>query len=181
MKTIFSYKPDIMKTRYIYSLILFFAIAFSFDGYAQPPRGGKGKPGQQRQPGKKKERVKQLKIAYFTEELDLTTEEAEKFWPIYNEMNEKIQEQKKKTKAATREIKDNYDTLSDAEVETKMNEALDARIKEAELQKEYLDKIGEVIGYKKAAKVVSLESQFKRELLKRLSEDQNNNSDGTEE
>ncbi len=171
-----------MKTRYIYSLIIFFALAFSFDGYAQPPRGGKGKPGQQRQPGaKKRERVKQLKIAYFTEELGLTSEEAEKFWPIYNEMNDKIQVQKKKTKAATREIKNNIDTMSDAEIEAKMNEALDARIKEAELQKEYLAKIGDVIGYKKAAKVVSLEAQFKRELLKRLAEDQNSDSNATEE
>jgi len=170
-----------MKTRYLFTLILLFVLTLSFDGYAQPPRSGKGKPGQQRQPGKKKERVKQLKIAYFTEQLDLSTEEAEKFWPIYNEMNEKVQEQKKKTRTATKYIRANLDTMSDAEVEAKMNEALNARIKEAELQKEYLGKIGTVIGYKKAAKVVSLEAQFKRELLKRLAEEQNGDSNATEE
>ena len=31
----------------------------------------------------KKEKVKALKVAYITEQLDLTTEEAQKFWPIY--------------------------------------------------------------------------------------------------
>jgi hypothetical protein len=173
-----------MKSRYLYSFVILFALLFTFDAYSQPPRGSRGKAGQQRQerqPGQKKERVQQIKIAYFTQELDLSSEEAEKFWPVYNEMNEKIQEQKKKTKAATREIKNNLETMSDTEVEAKMNEALDARIKEAELQKEYLSKIGDVIGYKKAAKVVSLESQFKRELLKRLSDEQNGDSNATEE
>lgn len=170
-----------MKSRYFYSLFILFAVLFTFDAYSQPPRGGRGQAGQQRKPDQKKERVQQIKIAYFTQELDLSTEEAEKFWPIYNEMTEKIQEQKKKTRAATREIKNNLETMSDSEVEAKMNEALNARIKEAELQKEYLSKIGKVIGYKKAAKVVSLESQFKRELLKRLADEQNGDSNATEE
>jgi len=146
-------------------------MAFSFDAYSQPPRGRK--PGQRQQ---KKERVKQLKIAYFTEELDLTEGEAEKFWPIYNEMEEKMKAEKKKKNTATNDIKNGFDTLSDAEIESKMKEALDARIEEAEVQKEYLVKIGDVIGFKKAAKVLSLEAQFKRELVKRLSNDTNDNS-----
>ncbi|MDC0257543.1 hypothetical protein OAK35_02250 [Crocinitomicaceae bacterium] len=160
-----------MNTRYFTPLLVILLMAFSFDAYSQPPRGRK--PGQRQQ---KKERVKQLKIAYFTEELDLTEGEAEKFWPIYNEMEEKMKAEKKKKNTATNDIKNSFDTLSDAEIESKMKEALDARIEEAEVQKEYLVKIGDVIGFKKAAKVVSLEAQFKRELIKRLSNDTNDNS-----
>lgn len=160
-----------MNTRYFTPLLVILLMAFSFDAYSQPPRGRK--PGQRQQ---KKERVKQLKIAYFTEELDLTEGEAEKFWPIYNEMEEKMKAEKKKKNTATNDIKNGFDTLSDAEIESKMKEALDARIEEAEVQKEYLVKIGDVIGFKKAAKVVSLEAQFKRELVKRLSNDTNDNS-----
>ena len=160
-----------MNTRYFTPLLVILLMAFSFDAYSQPPRGRK--PGQRQQ---KKERVKQLKIAYFTEELDLTEGEAEKFWPIYNEMEEKMKAEKKKKNTATNDIKNGFDTLSDAEIESKMKEALDARIEEAEVQKEYLVKIGDVIGFKKAAKVLSLEAQFKRELIKRLSNDTNDNS-----
>mmetsp|Transcript_22207 Transcript_22207/g.25250 ORF Transcript_22207/g.25250 Transcript_22207/m.25250 type:complete len:163 (-) Transcript_22207:181-669(-) len=160
-----------MNTRYFTPLLVILLMAFSFDAYSQPPRGRK--PGQRQQ---KKERVKQLKIAYFTEELDLTEGEAEKFWPIYNEMEEKMKAEKKKKNTATNDIKNGFDTLSDAEIESKMKEALDARIEEAEVQKEYLVKIGDVIGFKKAAKVLSLEAQFKRELVKRLSNDTNDNS-----
>jgi hypothetical protein len=161
-----------MNTRYFTPLLVILLMAFSFDAYSQPPRGRK--PGQRQQ---KKERVKQLKIAFFTEELDLTEDEAEKFWPIYNEMEEKVKVEKRKKVMATNAIKNGFDTMSDAEIETKMKEALDARISEAELEKEYLVKIGDAIGFKKAAKVVSLEAQFKRELVKRLTNDTNGNSE----
>jgi hypothetical protein len=32
----------------------------------------------------RREKVKALKVAFITEKLELTTEEAQKFWPIYN-------------------------------------------------------------------------------------------------
>ena len=37
-----------------------------------------------------RERIKAYKTAYITQELNLTSEEAEKFWPIYNEYDSKI-------------------------------------------------------------------------------------------
>ncbi|SDW32322.1 sensor of ECF-type sigma factor [Flavobacterium degerlachei] len=37
----------------------------------------------------KKEQIKALKVAYLTTELDLTTKEAEKFWPVYNTFDDK--------------------------------------------------------------------------------------------
>lgn len=33
-------------------------------------------------PQEKKDKIKALKVAYITEKLDLTTEEAQKFWPF---------------------------------------------------------------------------------------------------
>ena len=35
--------------------------------------------------GDKKERIKAYRVAFMTEELALTPEESEKFWPLYNE------------------------------------------------------------------------------------------------
>ena len=35
------------------------------------------------------EKFRSMKIAYFTEELEFTSQEAEKFWPIYNEYEKK--------------------------------------------------------------------------------------------
>ena len=44
--------------------------------YAQPPQG-------------KRDKVKSLKIAFISDELALTPQEAEKFWPIYNTFEDK--------------------------------------------------------------------------------------------
>ncbi len=131
------------------------------------------------QPKPKRERVMQLKIAYFTEQLALTTEQAEKFWPLYNEMNEKIREQKQQGRMATQSLQNNAETLTEEEFKQKTQKALNAAIEEAKLRKEYHEKIAAVIGYKKAAKLLSLEAQFKRELLKRLTEDDAPNTQDT--
>ena len=40
----------------------------------------------------KKEKIKALKIAYITEELELTSEEASKFWPLFNAYEDKQRE-----------------------------------------------------------------------------------------
>lgn len=37
-----------------------------------------------------KERIKAYRTAYITQELDLSSKEAEKFWPVYNEYDNKI-------------------------------------------------------------------------------------------
>ena len=49
---------------------------------------------------KRKEKVEALKRSFYSEKLELTPAEAEKFWPIYNEFAKKEQEMKK----ASREI-----------------------------------------------------------------------------
>ena len=36
----------------------------------------------------KREQIKTMKVAFLTTELDLTSAEAEKFWPLYNEQKE---------------------------------------------------------------------------------------------
>ena len=46
------------------------------------PQGGNGK--------NDGSRIEALKIAYLTKKLNLSTEEAQKFWPIYNKYSEEI-------------------------------------------------------------------------------------------
>ena len=39
---------------------------------------------------KSKEKIKAFKVSYLTQELNLTSENAEKFWPVYNKHQEKL-------------------------------------------------------------------------------------------
>ena len=45
-----------------------------------------------------KDRIEPLKIAYITQKLGLTSEEAQKFWPVYNKFNDDLQKLRSSTK-----------------------------------------------------------------------------------
>ena len=65
-----------MKTKFILPIILLFISTVSFSQDFK----------------EKREKVKALKVAYITEQLELTTEEAQKFWPLYNAFDDKQSE-----------------------------------------------------------------------------------------
>lgn len=117
---------------------------------------------------RKQEKIEQLKIAFITRELALTSDEAEKFWPLYNEMADALKAEKKIQRKIGKEIRAGQGQLSEADYKKKSLTILDSQIKEAQLKKEYHIKIASIIGYKKATKLLSLEQRFKRELLNRV-------------
>ena len=123
---------------------------------------------QKGEPGKKREKVEQLRVAYLTKHLELTTEEAEKFWPVYNEFTDKLRESKKTKMKLAKELKENVDNLKDSEIKTKTDAILSEEQKEVDLKREYNPKIAAVIGYKRTVKLVSLEREFRQELRKEL-------------
>jgi formate dehydrogenase maturation protein FdhE len=124
----------------------------------------------------RRETIEQLKIAFITKELDLTADQAEKFWPVYNEMSKKINEENKSRKKTAEDLRQNLETLSEEDIKTKTNSVLDNDIKAAQLKKDYNEKIAAIIGYKKATKLLSLEARFKRELLSKLKEQPQNSN-----
>lgn len=140
------------------SLLFIGVIAFS--STAQPPKEN----------ASKREKVEQLKIAYITKELNLTSEEAKAFWPLYNAMTDEISTERRKRRKLAQQLKANLETLSEEEIKTKTQEMLDSEIAESKLKKEHLEKIAGVVGYKKAVTLLALEQQFKKELLKRLNQ-----------
>ena len=121
----------------------------------------------------KKQKIEELKIAFITNELDLTSEEAQKFWPIYNELDDKLHAENRKQRDIHHDLESNAASYSEADFKSKSETMLASSIREAELIKEYHSKIAGAIGYKKATKLLSLEREFKRELLNRL-----NNQEG---
>lgn len=153
-----------MKTQNILrnSIVTITIALFSFYGFSQP--------GNARQ--SKKDKIEQLKIAFITQELDLSTDEAEKFWPVYNDMNDALKEEKKNRRTKVKELKDNFETLSEEDIKKKTMAILDSEIKEATLKKEHTEKIAKIIGYKKAVQLLNVEKRFKQELLKKLNERQ---------
>jgi len=129
--------------------------------------------------GKKpsKEKVKAMKVGYITEKLNLTTEEAQRFWPIYNEFDAKMDENRKSLRKIHK--KDvTLDEMTDADAGKMVDTHMALRQSELDIQKEYHAKFKTVLSIKKVAKLYKAEQDFKRDLLKKIKNHKGGDSKG---
>lgn len=117
------------------------------------------------QPG---EKVKQLKIAFLTEKLDLSVEEAQVFWPLYNEHEDKRDVLEKKIRQDYRKIKDTENQLSETDLISKLDRITKSRIEMAEMDTQFLKSCLPVLGAQKCSKLISAEEEFKKEIMREL-------------
>jgi hypothetical protein len=93
----------------------------------------------------KKEKIESFKVAFITQKLNLTTKEAQLFWPVYNEYLDKIEALKNARKKELRSANINIDTYSDKDLELMLDNEFLSKEKEVELGKEYFNKFKTVI------------------------------------
>ncbi len=117
-----------------------------------------------------KEKFQTMKIAYLTEKLSLTSAEAEKFWPVYNEYSDKkaslFKEMRKGKKENAEEIE-----MTDEEIEKAINQRIENKQKELDLEKQYLGKFKDVLPIKKVGQLYKAEDNFKKDLLRKMRDD----------
>ena len=111
------------------------------------------------------DRIAAQRIAFITQRLQLSPEESQQFWPIYNQYTDKVQQIRNFAK-----MEKPFDEMSDAETEKFLMNQIDKEQRELDLQKEYYQKLRKVISVKKLAKLYRAEQDFKGELLNRLKE-----------
>ena len=117
----------------------------------------------------KLERLKAHKIAFITDRLGLTPEEAKTFWPVYNEFFRKKEMLNNRKKAVTRELQNNWESYSDDRKTELVDKLLvDFKFREAQLEKEYLGKLKKVLPIDKIIRLYRVETQFKTFLLKQI-------------
>jgi hypothetical protein len=118
----------------------------------------------------KKEKVKALKVAYITEELNLSSEEAQKFWPIYNTFDDKQAELRQEKMKA---ILDKFEPGSVEKLSEKDAASLLAQMETIEeslfaLRKKFIKDLNGVISAKKIIKLKKAEDEFNRHLLRQM-------------
>ena len=114
----------------------------------------------------KREKLDALKIAHITETLQLTPEEAQGFWPIYNELEGEMRAIRKKRRKNRIDTKQNHDTMSDNELRAAIDAELGFEQEEIDLKKKYNEKLFAVLPVKKVALLHEAHAGFKRKLLK---------------
>ncbi|HZG01715.1 MAG TPA: Spy/CpxP family protein refolding chaperone, partial [Chitinophagales bacterium] len=116
----------------------------------------------------RKEKIEALKIGFITQELDLTPDEAQKFWPVYNRYEDELKALRKSRKTEMMNMRLNIDSLSDAEVSKAIDNELSFQQQEVELRKKYVSEFRKVLPTKKVARLLRAEQQFKLKLLQEV-------------
>ena len=109
----------------------------------------------EQEPGKKQQDIEALKVAFISRELELTPEEAQQFWPLYNQYAKELRTA----------VKDDEDILERDE-------------KVLNLRKRYRDQFTKVLGPQRMNKLYNAEGRFRQILIKsiRNQKQRNNNN-----
>lgn len=113
------------------------------------------------------DKVEALRVAFISKKLELSNTESEKFWPVYNEYNDKVKAIRKNLRQS---FKKGVDNLSDKEMEELYLLEIKSKQAEAEQFKICYDKIKVIIGTKKTLKLHLAEEEFKKEIIKTIQE-----------
>ena len=121
------------------------------------------------QNNKKTERFKALRIAFISTKLDLTPEEAQKFWPIFNKFDNEQLELRKQKRLLTFELKlKKPSDISDKEVEKLLEESELIETNMQNNRKEFVKDLKGIISPQKILQLKQVEEDFKNKLMQQL-------------
>jgi len=115
---------------------------------------------------KAQEKIKAARIAFITERLGLTPEEAEKFWPVYREFALKRQELKQQFKQE-RKNPDPNKTIEQNEKDA-LELGLKLKQQELDLEREYSGKLLKVVPAQKVMALRKAEDDFRKLLIDQI-------------
>ncbi len=130
----------------------------------------------QKNKDERRENIRNAKVGMITNRLNLTTEQAPKFWVIYNDYEREIRDIRQKIKKITEDASSL--AASDEKIAKNINQILDLRQEEVNLEREYLDKLKKVISIRQYAELKRTERAFNQLLISRLNK---NNKDDSEQ
>lgn len=115
----------------------------------------------------KRDKIEALRVSFISQKVNFTTQEAQVFWPLYNEYQDKIVATRKAFRQQYNK-NTNYNFATDKEAETYLNAELTLKQKELDYYKEYQEKFKKIIPVKKIALLLKAEEEFKKELIKNI-------------
>jgi hypothetical protein len=117
----------------------------------------------------KNNEIETYKIAYMTEKLGLSSDEAKIFWPIYNDWEKEqgaLRKERFQKMISFRKINE-IEGLSDSEVQNLITNDFAMKQKELNLEKKYYYRMKSSLPIKIVGKYYRAQEAFKREILSR--------------
>ncbi len=143
-------------------LILPLLLVFSLSVFAQ---GDKAQEKKERK--EKREQIKALKASFLTTELKLTSEESEKFWPVYNAFEEKQYKiRHDKMRPLIKKIDEvGLDKMSEKDALAYLDQLENADEELFSLRKKLVTDLKPIIGPARILKLKKAEEDFNKKLL----------------
>lgn len=116
-----------------------------------------------------KERVMSEKIAFLTVELNITPEEAQIFWPVYNKVEKELDQARHKTIKAYKALSEAIETgKSSKDISSLLDNYLQAKSAQEKLDNSSAAAYKEVLPVEKVAKLYVAEEKFRRQYIHKL-------------
>lgn len=109
-----------------------------------------------------KEKIKALKVAYITEELNMSPEMAQKFWPVYNS----YECQRRDLHRREHIDLNNTANVSEAKAEEMLKEYLAVEKEEYVIKEQLFKELRKFLSAREIIKLHKLEDDFNKKLLK---------------
>jgi len=124
-------------------------------------RGPLSQPG-----GRRISQLDNAKIAFITSRLTLTQDQAQRFWPAYNEFIAKRRELGRTARQLRRDAENAG--LSDAQLRDNFTQDFAIRQQQLNLEKDYFDKAQKVLTLRQVAQLYQAERDFTKEVIQRV-------------
>lgn len=116
----------------------------------------------QTQDTKVRDKIEAARIAYITDQLQLTPDEAEKFWPIYREFAERRREIRQQLRETTK------NTDPDQTDQEAVDQHFKVKQQELDLEKDYSGRLLKVISAQKLRSLPQAERRFRQMILDQI-------------
>lgn len=118
-----------------------------------------------------REKIKALKTAYITDGLNLTAEEAQKFWPIHNNYEEKRRALYYRERAEVA----NIECLSEDKANSKLDEYVELERQDYLLKKQYYNDLKKIFNARRIMQLKKVEDEFNRKMMREYRARQSSN------
>jgi hypothetical protein len=118
--------------------------------------------------GEKLDNLQQQKMAFFNEKLQLTPAESTKFWPVYNDYQNRRDKITHDRNTLIQYFESNKANMTDSEANELIAKYVGFQQEETRLMESFTAKFKEILPAKKVLRIYSVEIEFKKWLLENL-------------
>ena len=146
------------------SVFRLLSLAALFLSLAAAAQTQDGQPSGSRR-GQRLGQLENAKIAFITNRLSLTQDQAQKFWPLYNVFSDRRRELNRNGRLLRRDITEG---MTDQQLRESFTQSFNTRQQELNLEKDYFEKFQKVISLRQVVQLFQAERDFTKEVIKRV-------------